>query len=42
MVAESARRVLVFPSMKVMGSMSGFFDMVACREEEEEGGEGVW
>ena len=29
-VAESASRVLVLPSMKVMGSISGFLDLVAC------------
>ena len=29
-VAESASRVFVFPSMNVMGSISGFFDFVAC------------
>lgn len=29
-VAESARRVLVVPSMNVTGSMIGFFDFVAC------------
>lgn len=28
-VAESVRRVLVVPSMKVTGSMTGFFDLVA-------------
>ena len=32
-VAESARRVFVFPSMKVMGSINGFFDFVACGAE---------
>jgi hypothetical protein len=33
-VAESASRVLVVPSMKVMGSMSGFFDLVACSSSQ--------
>lgn len=28
-VAESARRVFVVPSMNVTGSMMGFFDFVA-------------
>ena len=28
-VAESARRVFVLPSMKVMGSIRGFLDFVA-------------
>ena len=35
-VAESARRVLVFPSMNVIGSIRGFFDFVACRVREIE------
>lgn len=30
MVDESASSVLVFPSMKVMGSISGFLLLVAC------------
>ena len=33
-VAESARRVFVFPSMKVMGSMRGFLDLVACNSSQ--------
>ena len=38
MVAESARRVLVLPSMNVMGSISGFLDLVAYREMERNEG----
>ena len=42
MVAESARSVLVLPSMNVMGSIRGFLDLVACEGEgggrREEGG----
>ena len=38
MVAESARRVLVLPSMNVMGSISGFLDLVAYREMERKEG----
>ena len=34
MVAESARRVLVLPSMNVMGSIMSFLDLVAYRENE--------
>jgi hypothetical protein len=29
-VEESARSVFVLPSMNVIGSMRGFFDLVAC------------
>ena len=36
-VAESARSVLVVPSMKVMGSISGFFDLVACSSSHDGG-----
>jgi hypothetical protein len=31
-VAESASKVLVFPSINVMGSMMGFFDFVAWKQ----------
>ena len=43
MVAESARSVLVLPSMNVMGSIRGFLDLVACEGEgggREKGGKG--
>lgn len=33
-VAESARRVFVVPSMKVTGSMMGFLDFVAWRRNK--------
>jgi len=35
--AESASNVLLVPSMKVMGSMIGFFDFVACNSNHEGG-----
>lgn len=37
MVAESASKALVLPSMKVMGNISGFLDLVACENGRHEG-----
>lgn len=33
-VAESANSVFVFPSIKVIGSMRGFLDLVACNSSQ--------
>lgn len=34
-VLESARRVFVLPSMKVIGSIRGFLDLVALEKRNE-------
>ena len=36
-VAESAYSVFVLPSIKVMGNMRGFLDLVACSSSQEGG-----